>query len=202
VSYGLVAYACDIYALRRVVGVGVPIGERVLASLRDKQRSMIESHDRWFAAEIAEGAPTMDQALVRLILGPNQNRAHAYAYGYALQILMEREGVRLDNSMVYPASLPFLDEVDAGFAHLGIPEAFRLSRLAFSGPPVRIPKIEDFPSIGWIESSAVTAAREAFAKTTIDPEDPALSTPVRMALGQIQAWTVHAQGRGLVGFYF
>ncbi|MGZ3476180.1 MAG: DUF7691 family protein [Polyangiales bacterium] len=148
-SYGLVPYACDIFALRRAAGIGIPIGDAILAAVRDRQRTMIESHDRWFAAQIAEGAPTMDQALVRLILGPNRQTAHAYACGYALQILVEHEGLRLDNSMVYPASIPFLDEIDAGLAHVGIPEPFRLSRLAFSGPPVTIPPIEDFlPSVG------------------------------------------------------
>lgn len=201
-SYGLVPYACDIFALRRAVGIGVPLGEAILAKIRERQRGPIQSHDEWFTKRIAAGALTMDQALSRLILAPRLEPRHGWVFGYALQLLAEDTGERLPNSMVYPASLAFLDAIDAGLAHVGIPEPFRMSRLAFSGAPIRLPKIEDFPAIGWIESSAVAAAREAFSQAKIDPEDPALSTPVRMALGEIQAWTVHAKGRGLVGFYF
>jgi hypothetical protein len=202
VSYGLVPYACDIYALRRSVGIGVPLGDAILAKIRERQRWPIESHDKWFAERIAAGAPTMDRALSSLVLGPRLDGRHAWVFGYALQILTQETGHRLDNSMVYPASLAFLDAIDAGLGHIGIPEPFRMSRLAFSGAPVKLPRIEDFPAIGWIESRAVTAARDAFAEAKIDPQDPALSTPVRMALGEIQAWTVQAKGRGLVGFYF
>jgi hypothetical protein len=199
-SYGLLAYACDIFALRRVIGVGIPLGDAVLARVRQGQSALIEAHDRWFAARIAEGSPTMDQALQRMILAPRLDGRHGYVFGYALRILAQQEGSLLEGDALRPATLSFLDEVDEGLARLAIPETFRLSRLAFSGPPAKLPAIDDFPAIGWIESSAVVAAREVFEQAKL--EDPALSPRVRAALAEIQGWTVAAKGRGLVGFYF
>lgn len=201
-SYGLVPYACDVGALRRLVGVGVPVGDTVLVDLREKQRQKIAGLDRWFAGAIAAGAPSLEQALTQLILGGRAATRRGASFGYALEILTEHVGHRLMNSTVYPAGLAFLDEVDEALARIGIPEPFRLSNLAFSGPPVPLGDIPDFPAIGWLDGPTVCAAREAFRTRRVDAQAHALSTEVLMALGQIDGWTVDADGRALVGFYY
>jgi hypothetical protein len=198
----LVPFACDIFALRRIVGIGVPLGEPIFDRIIERRRASVDEHDRSFASAIGGGAPTMQQALRRVILGPRYDGGHGWVFGYALSIVLEDVGERLDNATVSAASLESLDEIDRALEHVGIPEPFRLSRLAFSGPPVLLPKIDDVPAIGWIESSAVKAAHQAFEAAKLDADDPALSPATRAALEEIRSWTARANGRGLVGFYF
>lgn len=200
-SYGICVYATDVAALRRLVGVGVPVADTQLRILREKQGWAMESFDRWFEREIAEGAPKMADALEALLIGKKPNPRHGFAYAYALELLCAHCGRTEYNSTVYPASFAMIDDIDAAIAYLGVSDGFRIARLVLSGPPVAIPSPADFPAIGWIENAVVEEARQAFRARPIVDADP-IPNALRMALAQVQDWTTHAKGMDLVGFYY
>ncbi|MFE3442175.1 hypothetical protein ACFXNW_04005 [Nocardia sp. NPDC059180] len=94
----------------------------------------------------ALGEPATHTALRELFFAQEPTGSEGWAYGYALKVLCERFGGWLPNSHWCPVRSSWFDTVGEALRALGI--TFDPTDLIYSGSPVSLPPIDDFPSIG------------------------------------------------------
>jgi hypothetical protein len=133
-SYTLVPYAIDLEELRGAVGSK---DEALLASIREGWTEDVDEEER------EEGKVTADRALNDLIMGTPRGEEAGYQYGYALERLCEHLGERL--AADYWESITWRVLQGTGMGDL----------LHESGPPVPLPKIDDFPTTGHLTADRV-----------------------------------------------
>lgn len=160
-SYGIHAYAIDFEALTAALGSG---DEVLLRRLQEDHRDELSSLDQLFDDDIAEGAPSVGDALRLLIKGgATPSQPDNAQYGYALELICRSLGEAL-----YPDSLtqlsiswlsaqPALNELGAGAGVLR--------------PLLPLPL--DFPGVGCIAPDDVmekVAEARAAASASLDPD--------------------------------
>jgi hypothetical protein len=155
--------------------------------------------------ELSTGA-----ALVHLIHGGNPDPSVGYKYGYALFHLCLTLGDVPDHDAWCSIRSEALDGVDAFLKAAGVkPKSFTVDEfLVNRGPPVPMPRPEDFPSIGYLERDEVPAVLALLAPARLDPVLAKQTARKRDWLGEMTAelrsW-VEACARAerdLVSFYF
>ncbi len=178
-SYAFHAWALDLEALRTRCATRSTLAEVVAA-----QPEAVADFGRWFADEIEEGAPRLDQALGRLLQGDS---GHGWAQAYALELICRHIGQRLPDEGLSGIRWSWVERVDQALASAGCP--FRLAEL--EDPPVRLPTIPDFPMVG-----LATRHELAQLEALPTPEDP----DVALAFASLRAWA--RSGRDVVTFYY
>ncbi len=127
---------------------------------------------------------TDDQALEELIAGKLTQPEHSPTYGYALERLCAALGERLGPSGT--------DQLKS----LKVKTPLSKVRL-----PVRIPKVDDFPYISYLDAAEVRAEVERLrAMDLAYPADPGVEAERRRFLDLLAR--AADQGRGIVGFYY
>ena len=96
----------------------------------------LKQNDEWFKSEIVGGSPSLAKALRELIMGSPSSTRHVFQYGYALELLCRHFGRKLENAGFVEYHSGWLEKVGGVSAVLG------------AGPPVAIPRSNDFPMIG------------------------------------------------------
>ncbi|MEU0539847.1 hypothetical protein ABZ319_08240 [Nocardia sp. NPDC005978] len=148
-------------------------------------RSSLESEDRRTALE-------------ELFFSRPATGSEGFEYGYALKILCERFGGSLNNGHWYPVGSRGLDMIGEALAGLGV--QFDPNDLAYSGSPVQLPQIDDFPAIGHLTRAEMVPLAKAL-------EDVDLSTVedrgVARAIAELREWCLFCTENGLdlVSFY-
>lgn len=99
-------------------------------------------------------------ALRELFFREEHSGSDGAPYGLALQILCARFGGALSNRYWYPITTSWFDKV--GDALDGIGVDFDPHDLAFSGSPISLPEIEDFPAIGHFTRAELEPVARAF----------------------------------------
>lgn len=156
--------------------------------------------------------PSTAEALRHLIMGEECDRRVAFKYGYVLESLCRHFGEVLphDNWCDLRSGQGWFQELDDTLRLAGVPtEVFSISgRLVERGSPIPIPKIRDFPFIGYLLVAEIEQLLEALGKARIDDigeeeeeeEEPWLPE----GLNDVRCWlrTCAESRRDLACFYF
>src|SRR5262245_21450577 len=167
-GYGFSVYSVDLKKLRTARGSK---NARLAAAIKKKQAERFTHADDWFADDIASGAPSLATALDELIAGKPTKKKYGFQYGYAIELLCEHFGKRIDEGDL---SSRIDESLDPLLAKAKKPT---LSKLLRSGVfPLAIPEPRDFPEIGTIDAKAMTALGSALAaiEPMIPPDDDEL----------------------------
>jgi hypothetical protein len=136
----------------------------VLASIQAGQAREIQSHAEWFADEIGQGHPSLAVAMEHLVYGTVPADAPGYVYGYALAAIAGHLGRRLHGNNFSGIRYRWLDRMDQVLVGLGAPDRFRVTGLIEGGVPVSVPRIDDFPALGWTSPEVIDEARAWVSK--------------------------------------
>ncbi|MBL8851267.1 MAG: hypothetical protein JNG89_16415 [Planctomycetaceae bacterium] len=141
---------------------------------------------------------TCAQALAELVNGEVSSEHLGHLYGYALQAICAAIGKRLPDLDVV-SSLDWINEFDQALAQQQIP--LSLMSLMYCGPPVAIPRPDDFPFIGgWTPEEVAAAVAPLDAMNT-----DRLNNDHAEALRTIKSWvkqTVEIRDAAIIGFYY
>ncbi len=180
-SYSTAIYAVDLQLLES------SFGSKDVDMLRHIKRQyghLFQEADEWFDDKISQGVPTLEEAIAELIEGTLTAPAlAAFQHGYALEMLCRHFGARLNS--------------DA----LGMIEGMGVAeRLALSGPPIAIPRSEDFPVIGYMTYQQTVAELQRMEGKTFSYTDKYVET----AHMQLKSCLEEAERRrvGLVAFCY
>jgi hypothetical protein len=174
VSYCVNAIAVDLDEVRAALGSKKKV---LVARVRKEGAGLLDQVDEMIADHVEEdededGNPpeplTAADILRQLIMGEPYRREFGFAYGYCFEALCEHFGEGLNNSEWSAMHSEWFDTVGKELKKAGVDErALSLNTLFFRGPPVKLPTIEDFPSIGYLTKPEVAKARAALAKADL-----------------------------------
>lgn len=200
----LVPIAIELGRLDAALGSG---DERLLSAVLGRYRGEIEPIDdmaaEFFEDEDVDGVFTVRDALRQMVMGEEYRRERGlgFVYGYTLHFLCLHLGEELPNGWWRTTSgWPVKQRVDQALAAAGVAEGVLRTRLLVGrGPPVPLPEIEDYPSVGYLRVG------EARVALTAVPEDgvAAVGDPdIRGALGVLRGWLSACveSGRDLICF--
>ncbi len=195
-SYGIMPYSVSLAEVERVFGCGDPA---LLARLMVEFKDDLDNDE---CDEDDEEEPTLAEALREIIEGEPMRPSYGHKYGYLLEMLCRQYGESLANSEFSSMHSDWIDKVDQGLAHAGIPEeTLSLSRhLLYRGSPVAIPEPGDFPFIGYLKSNEIPPALQALETADLT----VLEREVKESIDQLRSWLESSQKsqRDLVCFYY
>jgi hypothetical protein len=130
-GYSTTMYAVDLEDVVRAQGSK---DGSLVAKIVKRYAADIEESNAWFEEELADGAPTLDEALRQIVDGAPLDADYGFQYGYALELLCRHFGARVDEDQI-------------GFIeHLGL-----RTKLNDERPPIEIPEPDDFPKISHLK---------------------------------------------------
>jgi hypothetical protein len=177
-SYSLIPYAVDLKKLRAAVGSK----EQALV------QAVIHGNAKLFKQQGEAGELSLREALEQLVMGSDLDGDWGHVYGYALEQLCRHLGTPL--------------KVEGWIGvHWEIMEMFQLDQLLKdSGPPVELPFIADFPTIGHIRAKDLPRVLRDVQERKADATDADL----RGLLGELEGWLKKARAgaKDLVLFYY
>jgi hypothetical protein len=137
--------------------------------------------------ELDEDAIPVERALSQLVMGEKFDERFGFKYGYALKFLCEHCGKMLTNEHWSALGWDWIEDVDNALANLGIDErVFRVDpHLSTRGSPIPLPRIDDFPSIGYLLEPEIAKVRiefELLKDAGIEDEE------IRESVGEIRKW--------------
>lgn len=178
-SYAIHPYEVSVAAVKKCIGSR---NKRLLKKLNRSFRTFFDELD-----EIDEDAVPMKKALTQMIMGEKLDENSGFKYGYALKFLCEHVGNMLTNEYWTAMRWEWIEQVDGALAALRIDEkVFRVDpHLTTRGPPIALPEINDFPSIGYLlEAEIAKAAVELGHVSDTDIDDEEISESV----GEVRKW--------------
>ena len=129
-----------------------------------------------------EYGPTRE-SLREMFFGEPLTGSQGHVYGYTLEALCKTFGGHLSNSCWYPAPSSWFDTVRDALAEVGV--RFDPNDLIYSGPPVKLPPIDDFPVIGCLRRDEATPVAEALDAADLS----AISDPgVAESVAELHGW--------------
>lgn len=190
-------YAFSVFAvdLARLKEVRAGKNHGLMVAIRKKYPQRLVENSQWFAKEIAAGAPTLDQALERIIAGKIPRAEHGFQYGYAVELLCIHLGTRIDQE-----SLSWFDEQ--------LDPLLQRARKASTGEllgrgklPFAIPAAKDFPQIGALDAKGIATLETALAD--IAPL-AAEKSSAALIIEEVRGWITRAsrKKRGIVWFVY
>ena len=192
-SHAFSVFAVD---LARLKEVRAGKDHKLMVALRKKYARRFAENSEWFAKEIAAGAPTLDQALERIIAGKIPRAEHGFQYGYAVELLCIHLGTRIDQEAIswFDAQLdPLLKRANK--------KANTFELLGLGKLPFPLPAAKDFPQIGTLDAKGLATLETALAD--IAPLAPEKS-PAALTIADVQGWISRAarKQRGIVWFVY
>lgn len=138
-----------------------------------------------YCSDGEEGGPT-PQVLRELFYAEPHTGTEGRVYGYALESLCKRFGGLLDNGHWYPCGDRHLATVRDALTEIGVD--FDPQDLIWSGSPVPLPEIEDWPVIGHLrrdEMRPIATALDAADISAITDRSAA------GAVAELHGWLRH-----------
>ena len=174
-SYTLVPYMIDLDRLRAAVGSK---DAALVEAVRSKGPEQFDSD---------EYDLTLGQALTQLVMGEKLGRDDTHQYGYALEKLAAHLGRRLPLDLWSGVRWAAME--DSGVAPI-----------MDSGPPVNLPKIDDFPTIGYLPREQIADMVGKMGDEGLTNEDEELEE----LLKEFEAWLREAAKakQDLLLFYY
>ena len=189
-GYAFSVFSVDLKKLAKVWGKN---DKKLGKAIREKYAREITEADEWFVDEIVEqGAPTRARALYELLAGKPEKKQHGFQYGYALELLCQHFGERVDQEELRN----FDDVLDPLLKKAKCPKTGQL--LGRHVLPLPIPRPADFPEIGSVTPAGCIAGIGALG--TIAPHAP--DDNARMVIAEVRGWFERAKKRGLVWFVY
>ena len=189
-SYGITPIAVSLDKVEAAIGNRRPGG--LFGLLPSPSTKLLTAIKRKFTYRFdddevdEEDEPTLEQALVDLVLGNDLNESYCHKYGYALELVCDHFGEMLVNSEWTAMRIEWAETVAEAMGEAGI-DASAISvtnHLMFRGSPVSIPPQDDFPSIGFLRRDEIAPAAQA-----IDAADlSSMDDDVRTSVEQIRLW--------------
>jgi hypothetical protein len=169
VGYNVQAYAVDLSRLRTLVGSA---DDALITTLVSEHASELANVDRLDGA-----APSAADAVAALVRGQMEDGESNFKYGYALELACRQLGQGLSNQHWSAMHGEWFDAVEDAFTELG-GKTKVCNDVFWSGPPVELPFIDDFPAIGTVPAEAVkpllAELETVLAKARISHENAAL----------------------------
>jgi len=149
--------------------------------------------------EAAPDLPPVPRAAWEILHRKRLDADRAHLYVAALQLICIAIGAELDNAEVAPADPEHFDAVDAALETAGLTRKISLNKLVFGGPPIAIPRTDDFPAIGYLAPATVKGARGLIAKHDWSAQPSEVQGTLRL----VNTWIDEAasRGEGLVCIY-
>lgn len=181
-KYQLVPYSVDVVRLRDRVGSG---DRNLLSSVERLLREQPDWHGNPRAT--SDVSFQLIDAVIDLIEGETSNPDAGRTYGHALEVLCESLGRRLPNHHWVGLRWSMLESVG-------------LNGIMGTGPPISLPPIPDFPTIGHLEFHEVSAqlVERPWAQLSLNRHE------WRDKAAQFEQWlqTSWNERNGLVLFYY
>ncbi len=181
-KYRLVPYSVNVAQLRNRMGSG----DRSLVSTVER---LLRDQTEWWceSPSASDVSFRLMDAVIDLIDGEISNPDAGRMYGHALQLLCESMGCRLPNHHWTGLRWSMLESVG-------------LNGIMGTGPPVAMPPIPDFPTIGHLEFRDISAqlVERPWAQLSLNRHE------LRDKAAQFEDWlqTCWNERNGLVLFYF
>ncbi|MFD0857082.1 hypothetical protein ACFQ07_33050 [Actinomadura adrarensis] len=144
-SYGIMPYAVNINVLR---------SPHTYTSDPDDFLAWIQERH----CKDNDYGPTRE-SMREMFFGEPLTGAEGHVYGYTLKALCETFGAMLPNANWYPVRMRWFDAVQDALTQIGV--RFDPTDLIYSGSPIPLPPIEDFPSIGHLRRDEAIPLGEA-----------------------------------------
>jgi hypothetical protein len=177
-----------------------PDGELTLAAVARANPGALDRYDNNELSAIS-----IHQTIQDLLNGERNHPEIGFQYGYALELVCPFCGDMLDNDRVYPLSMGSFDEIDAAWEELGMGDVISMSKLVYRGAPIKLPSIDDFPSIGYLTAAECeTLYDRLFDDTAKRKIDLDASDFPQSVLHQISSWicTTAQMEQGIICFYY
>jgi hypothetical protein len=205
VSYCVNPIAVDLDEVRRVIGsknkeLFTRLKEAVSGGLEQIDGMLADRFDDDEDGDLGEPLTTAD-LLRQMILSEPYRDGIGFAYGYCFEALCEYFGERLNNGHWSAMRAEWFESVQVALGQAGLnKKQFSVDTLAFRGPPVALPEIDDFPNIGYLTRAEIASARPVLA--TADLSKVKVRGAVE-AIEQIRKWldVCAASNRDLVCTY-
>lgn len=190
-SYIVSPYAVDLEGIRLVGSYSQEFSDHVV---RSSPRHVLDRLD-----EAEELGLTPRDIMRQLLLGEAMHEDFGPTYGHALEVLCHHAGTLLDNAHWAGMRFRYFSMVEEALAELGVD--FDPAGLVLGGAPIELPPIDDFPSIGFVESHRIGAMADTLAEVELAR---LTDDAIRGSVAELRDWarTCQAEGLGLVCFYY
>jgi hypothetical protein len=198
-GYRLTPIAVDLDAVRLALGSR---DSALVGKIRGRYYADIKKIDRLLkeAFEFDDEPFTTGDVLRQLIMDEPRREEAGFAYGYGLELVCRQLGQALPNSACPTVSRDWFDAVAGALRACGVnSSALAIRDLAFRGPPVPLPPIDEFPGIGYLTAAEIGTARAALAAADL----ARLGGEQGAAIRQVSDWLDQcaAANRDLVCFH-
>ena len=197
-TYFVSGFALDLEVLKARIGI------------KDKPTRM--QYRRRAEASTFHQGKDFSIGLSNFLIGPPYSAAdyssEASFLGYGLEAVVSSLGTRLANDEMCSCGTGFIGGVNDYMIACG---SDLLSKLIFRGPPVPMPAISDFPSIGYLTADEVMSYSASLGALQFRPPPDGVSIPQGVAqedtmdaCGMLRRWVDEAatMKRGIVAFYY
>jgi hypothetical protein len=193
-GYGLSVFLVPGKKLAAIPGSG---DQRQLEHVLNKMASSLASYDEQMVDVSDPNDLTHGQALREIFEGHFSKPRLYSRYGWALEILCDFLGERLDNGPFCPCDDDWYEQLDEVLEEAGVPIRF----LYLTGnPPIPLPSQNDWPEVGHWTNLEIRQAAPLLVGRLLQVEDE----EVGEALEAMQGWLGQAakvRGSILVGFH-
>jgi hypothetical protein len=193
-GYGLTVFLVPGKALATIPGSR---DQRLLRRVLKEMAASLASYDEQMVDRDDSDDLTHGQALGELFEGRFSKPQYYFRYGWALEVLCDFLGKRLDNGPFVPCDTDWFEQLDEALEAAGA--RIRFAELT-SNPPIPLPPQYDWPEVGHWTSKRIRQAARVLDRGLPKPEDE----EVQEALELVQGWLGHAvnvEGGIVVGFY-
>ncbi len=149
---------------------------------------------------IADGAPSIGEALRQICDGSSLDHRFGAQYVYALELLCAHAGQKLRNLAVYPVDDEWLMRVvDPVFDAWRLGDFVKFKRMIYGRWPIKLPHAE-FPRGGALEAADVERALGIMRGGAL----PKFDREIIGVIGEVRGWLEAASARkaGIVCFYY
>lgn len=194
-SYALHPFAVSLTGLKKM------LGSRDAKLLVELKRKFARDYAETDAIDDEGELPSMEQGMEHLVMGKEQDKDAGYKYGYCLKCLCEHSGSMLSNDTWSSMRWSWFEEVDEALKQAKVdPKVFGIqSHLASRGSPIPIPRIDDFPSIGYVLESEIGKVTMELGKL----KGKEIDVEVTESLDEARQWLDHCarSHKDLICFY-
>jgi len=191
-TYAVHPFAVSLTALKKTLGSSDrAFLQRVTKKFQDEFQEL---------DELDEDTVPMRQALEHLVTGARPDEDSGFKYGYALKFVCAVLGTALSNQAWSSMDWETFEGIDRALRTIGVKkQTFETQTLVTRGSPVPLPKIPDFPSIGFVRESEIAPVALALSTARIRE----LDEEIQQSVQQVRDWLDHcARGHlDLVCFY-